>query len=87
MRNDDNLFRIVEAVQTKAILDADVSTALGIGLKLFSRVAPRSRCNPLFAPLLEPTQDFIRVVKVLAPGGPIEPLSTNRSDETIEEPV
>jgi hypothetical protein len=63
--NHDDLFKIVEAVRSKGILDEDKSAVLAIGLKLFSEVVLEKKRDPLFAPLSEPIRNFIQQLKAL----------------------
>lgn len=63
--NHDDLFKIIEAIRAKELLDADKSAALAIGLKLFSEVVLEKRRDPLFAPLSEPIRNFIQQLKGL----------------------
>lgn len=61
--NHDDLFKIVEAVQSRNFLDSDKAAALALGLKLFSKVALEMRREPLFEPLMEPLKRFTRELK------------------------
>ena len=61
--NHDDLFKIVEAVRAKELLNVDKSAALAIGLKLLSEVILEKRRDPLFAPLSEPIRNFVNNLK------------------------
>lgn len=63
--NHDDLFRIVDSVRSKAILDEDESAALAVGLKLLGEVVLHHRKEPLFQPLLAPIREFIQNLKTL----------------------
>ena len=65
VENHDDLFKIVEAVRLKEILDSDKSASLAIGLKLFSEVVLEKRLDPIFAPVLAPLHGFIRQLKTV----------------------
>ena len=71
-RNHDDLFKIVEAIRSKEILDGAKSAALAIGLKLFSEIVLEKRRDPLFEPLLAPMQSFIRQLKAVQTTGTVE---------------
>ncbi len=70
--NHDDLIEIVEAVRAKEILDGDRSASLAIGLKLFSEIVLEKRRDPLFEPLLEPIQSFIRQLKAIEATAAVE---------------
>ena len=81
-QNHDDLSKIVEAVWSKGILDADKSAALAVGLKLFSEIVLEKRNDPLFAPLWEPIRSFTQRLKALQATAPAEQdqdLATDRS--------
>ena len=42
IQNHDDLFKIVEVIRSKQILDEEKSAALAIGLKLFSEIVLRN---------------------------------------------
>ncbi len=75
VKNHDDLLKIVDSVQAKELLDSEKSAALAIGLKLFSEIVLEKRLDPLFAPLLDPLQAFIKRLKTVGkpvsagPGG------------------
>ncbi len=72
IQNHDDLFKIVEAVRLKDILDGERSASLAIGLKLFSEIVLEKRRDPLFEPLLEPIQCFIRQLKAIETTAAVE---------------
>lgn len=63
--NHDDLFKIVEAVQSKNLMDADKAAALALGLKMFLEVALEKRHDTLFAPMIEPLKQFVRELKAV----------------------
>jgi len=63
--NHDDLFKIIEAVQSKNFLAAHKTAALAIGLKLFLEETLKRRQDTLFAPIIEPLEQFIREPKVV----------------------
>ena len=65
VQNHDDLFKIVEAIRSKEILDSAKSASLAIGLKLFSEIVLEERLNPIFAPVLAPLHGFIRQLKTV----------------------
>ena len=65
VQNHDDLSKIVQAVRSKGILDADKSAALAVGLKLFSEIILEKRSDPLFEPLWEPIRAFTKRLKAL----------------------
>lgn len=64
-KNHDDLFKIVEAVRAKKILDDDASAALAIGLKLFSEVVLQHRKDPLFSEMQQALQKFTLQLKAV----------------------
>ncbi|WP_263385594.1 DUF3861 domain-containing protein [Granulicella arctica] len=67
--NHDDLLKIVKAVRSKGIMDADKSAALAVGLKLFSEIVLEKRNDPLFAPLWEPIRLFTGQLKAFQASG------------------
>lgn len=59
----DDLFRIVESMHKKQIVEEDAASALGVGLKLFAEVVIRHRGDPNFAPFEAPLRQFIGMLK------------------------
>ena len=59
----DNLFRIVDAVQRKGLVEAEAATGLAVGLKLFAEVVIHHRKDPNFAPFEAPLRRFIGSLK------------------------
>ncbi len=72
IQNHDDLFKVVETIRSKEILDADRSASLAIGLKLFAEIVLEKRRDPLFEPLLGPMQSFIRQLKAVETTGVVE---------------
>ena len=70
--NHDDLFKIIESVRSKELLDANKSAALAIGLKLFSEIVLENRHDPLFAPLVDPLRSFIQALKAVQAPGAVE---------------
>jgi len=61
--NHDDILEIVSKLQAKLPFDAGTAASLGVGLKLFSEVAPVHRNNPLFAEVRPALSDFIQQLK------------------------
>lgn len=59
----DDLFRIVETMHKKQVVEEDAATALGLGIKLFAEVVIRYREDPNFAPFEAPLRQFIGMLK------------------------
>lgn len=64
-RNHDDLPTIVERIKAKALFDADESTALAIGLKLFREVMLHHRGSEVFAELDPHMGEFMKKLKKL----------------------
>jgi hypothetical protein len=65
-QNHDDIEAIVERMRASSGLDADSTTALGVGLKLLSEVMLQQRANPLFDVLRAPIREFIGELKARA---------------------
>lgn len=63
--NHDNLFKVVEAVQSKNFIGTDKAAALALGLKLFSEVVLERPSEAPFAPMVEPLKQFIRELRAV----------------------
>jgi hypothetical protein len=74
-KNHDDIFKIVESVRSKKILDDDASAALAVGLKLFSEVVLQHRHNPLFSEMQQSLHKFISQLKAIPAAEPSEPRS------------
>lgn len=61
--NHDDLFDIVQRVQTSGIANADEAAALALGMKLFGEVMLKHRKDPLFAALQPSFVEFINAFK------------------------
>jgi len=61
--NHDDLFDIVQRVQSSGITDADEAAALALGMKLFGEVMLKHRKDPLFAALQPSFVEFINAFK------------------------
>lgn len=59
----DDLFRIVETMHKKQVVEEDAATGLAVGLKLFAEVVIRYREDPNFAPFEAPLRQFIGLLK------------------------
>ena len=61
--NHDDLFAIIGKVRGRGQFDGDTAASLALGLKLFTEVMLKSRCDPLFAEIQQPMRDFIQKLK------------------------
>jgi hypothetical protein len=59
----DEIIGIVELVRNSAVLDAQTTTALVVGQKLFGEVVLENRSNPLFAEFWPHFLDFMKKFK------------------------
>lgn len=65
--NHDDIFEIVERLRRRTDFDPNTSTALAIGLKLFSEVMLENRGNPLFEDLTPHISSFMKKLKSTTP--------------------
>lgn len=68
--NHDDIFRIVELMHSRALLDASTSTAFIVGLKLFGEVILKNRNDPLFADFWPHFHAFMKHFKGMAQNAP-----------------
>jgi len=61
--NHDDLFSILQRVQSSGLADKDEAAALALGMKLFGEVMLKHRKDPLFAPLQPGFAEFISAFK------------------------
>lgn len=61
--NHDDIFSIVERMQLRSDFDEAETTALAVGLKLFSEVMLQNREHPLFQELSPHFRDFMKKLK------------------------
>ena len=61
--NHDDLFNIIQRVQTAQLTDADTAAALALGMKLFGEVMLKHRKDPLFEKLQPAYREFIDAFK------------------------
>ncbi|WP_353155891.1 DUF3861 domain-containing protein [Herminiimonas fonticola] len=61
--NHDDLFNIIQRVQTAQLTDADTAAALTLGMKLFGEVMLKHRKDPLFEKLQPAYREFIGAFK------------------------
>lgn len=55
----DDLFKIIHSVQNAQLFEEDTTTALALGMKLFSEVMLQHRKDPLFEPLTADYRDYM----------------------------
>lgn len=67
--NHDDLFNIIQRVQTANLTDADTAAALALGMKLFGEVMLKHRKDPLFEKLQPAYREFIVAFKERIPAG------------------
>lgn len=61
--NHDDMFHIVELIRARGDFDPDTSTALAIGLKLFSEVMLENKDHPLFETFRPHFVQFMKQLK------------------------
>lgn len=61
--NHDDLFQIIQRVQSAQLTDADTAAALALGMKLFGEVMLKHRKDPLFEKLQPAYREFIGAFK------------------------
>jgi hypothetical protein len=65
--NHDDIFEIVERLRRRSDFDENASTALAVGLKLFSEVMLENRNSPLFEDLMPHFSSFMKKLKSTTP--------------------
>ncbi|MFJ7566754.1 DUF3861 domain-containing protein [Herminiimonas sp. NPDC097707] len=61
--NHDDLFNIIDRVQSAQLTDTDTAAALALGMKLFGEVMLKHRKDPLFEKLQPAYREFIGAFK------------------------
>ncbi len=62
-RNHDNLFNVIEKVQSSGQFNADDSAAMALGLKLFTEIVLERRNEPLFCDFYPQIGAFMQKLK------------------------
>lgn len=63
VRNHDEIFKLVEAMKNKNILDENDATAFAVGIKLFGEVMLNNRDNALFQQFQPEFRRFMQALK------------------------
>lgn len=63
VENHDDIFVVVQKLESRDDLPAGDAKALGVGLKLFGEVMLKNRNLPLFASFLPHFRDFMQQLK------------------------
>ncbi len=62
-RNHDDIFKIIEVMQSKMVLDETDATAFAVGIKLFGEVMLKNRKNELFKEFRPHFNEFMKALK------------------------